>query len=122
MDGSAWRGFAGHDALDGAPEAPQPQPLVEIGRVVEIGGGHGADRARRPQHRSACTRPPIRQRGARRPGRRQIKMRVGPSVADRQRPLAQARLPAATGIVAEIDFLGEGRGALTGSSRISAAA
>lgn len=38
MDGSAWRGFA-DDAVDSAPEAPQPQPLVEIGRVVEVGGG-----------------------------------------------------------------------------------
>ena len=38
MDGTVWRGYA-EDGPGEAPARPQGAPLVEIGRIVEVGGG-----------------------------------------------------------------------------------
>ncbi len=109
MDGTAWRGFADDGAADSAPHT-SGSPLVAIGRVIEVGGGTARvlidGSTVDDLHRAAGVTTGVARAGE---VGSQVKMQSGELwlVANvRSLRLDDA---ATRGIVAEIDFLGEGR-------------
>jgi len=109
VEGLAWRGFA-EDGIGAAPPEPPRAPLIEIGRVIEVGGGTARivlDAAVvRQLHESADISTGVARAGE---VGSQVKMQSGDLwlVAN----VRSLRLDDAAPnlIVTEIDFLGEGR-------------
>jgi DNA helicase HerA-like ATPase len=105
MDGSAWRGFADENAV---AEVPSPTALVEIGRVVEVSGGSARIVLDGPSIQRLHDAGSDSEARAGEVGS-QVKMRSGNLwlVAN----IRSLKLEEASSdlIVAEIDFLGEGR-------------